>query len=301
MELTKQQIEDLRKEYAINYGSKEFETGLELIKKMILYDKYPVEDPTMTLLGGQQGSGKTQLLLMWQVDNIVRLSLDECTRFHPKLEDMLEYPDLFAYLTYETGLMWRNEIYNQLVKEKYNVITEGTLKDEQGTVRLINELRENGYNVNAHIMATGIVESGLSVFERYEEEILSGVKFPRLTECVSSYSDIPKTVKRLEDEDLCDIIKVFRRGKKYEASLIYSSDEENSRYKTAYECLLETRRIDNLRAIPSLDERIRIIKELMIDRNATGRELMQLENFRTTLEKDFIKLDRGGENDGRAC
>lgn len=298
MELTKQQIEELRIKFIVDPVSKEYKQGLEKVKRMILKNKEPVQNPVMTLLGGQQGSGKTQLLLLAQDNNVVRLSLDEFTIFHPMLDKITDYPDLFAYLTYQTGLMWRNEIYNELVEKKYNVITEGTLRDESGTIQLAEDLRKNGYVINAHVMSTGIIESGLSVFERYEEEIKNGIKFPRLTECVSSYKEIPKTIKRLEEEKLFDSIKIFTRGDVYRSNLIYNSVSDNKDYKSAYECLNLTRELDNMRAIHEFDERFEILERTMKRRNATKRELMQLENFKTTLFRDFIErqisIDKGG-------
>jgi len=301
MNLSNNEIEELRQGYRVDPNSEEFKIALENVKQMVFHKKFPVSEneiPTMVFIGGQQGSGKTQLLLSKDADsdNFVRLSIDECTPFHPHRGEIVDtHPDLYAYFTYEFGLMIRNEIYNEAVEKRYNVRTEGTLKDTEDTLKLIRQLRESRYRVEIEVMATGITESSLSVFERYETEIEEQKEkkkkkesVPRLVEWTSSYGAIPNTIKQIEEDCVADSIKIFTRGvNEHTPNLKYATDAERNNYDNAYECLTTERKLDNIRSGKTFVKRFNKLERSMIARGATDRELMSLRNVPKELNEKF--------------
>ena len=275
--MDKKRIMELEKKFALT--DKQYEKGLNKIRLITFANKKSVENPTMVLVGGQQGSGKSQLLINngFSDGNVVIISLDDFAVHNPHASKIKRNcPDLFAHLTLESGYKWRKSIYNEVVDGRYNGITEMALKDKENDPKLVKSLKDNGVKVVARVMATSLYESVISVYERYEEQLSSGIGYPKLTESTSAYDKIPEAVETLEDTGLLDTVEVYIRGRNYVPIRVYSSLEKEQ-YGSARQAL-ETERNRNL----EYDQQSFLIRtqgmfNRLNNRQATAREVQRME------------------------
>lgn len=147
------------------------------IKSQIIKGKRPVSDPVAIVLGGQPGSGKSNIYKFARErfnDNIVEVDCDEFRRFHPKSD---EYSlDHYTYGEKTNPLI--SEISDRLVKElsddKYNMIIESPMKSTHKAFWVHELTTPKGYTVEAHIMATPKEQSWQGVNDRFLFQLKSG-------------------------------------------------------------------------------------------------------------------------------
>lgn len=178
----------------------------------------PSIDPVNVIVGGQPGSGKSQLLNLALHDfnnNIFIANLDDFKKFHPQVEQIKRlhernYSDLTA--------QFANDIMNLAVKEcrnlKINFAVEATMKGAEGINKLISDSKDYGFTVNIDLLAVNYSWSALGIFERYEAEKLS-TTFGRVIPLEGHdlrYNSMVSAVKEIQKAGLYDNLRIFGRG-----------------------------------------------------------------------------------------
>jgi len=141
-------------------------------------DTSPVEQPKITIVGGQTGAGKTRLLelSMKEFDdgNVVIVNTDDLRAYHPRFEEIVDLDDRrAAERTHEDASAWNRMLLSRSIETRRNVILEGVFKDGKDLASVIEMLKKSGYEVTFRIVAAHERYSVWGIHKRYEKEITS--------------------------------------------------------------------------------------------------------------------------------
>lgn len=150
------------------------------------YNKKRVENPQIKIVAAQTGSGKSNLTakLLREDENYIFVDSDKYKHFryeaerHCKWIPRLLYPFLIRTRWYDHA----DNIYEYAIANKYNIIKESAPSKNKGLLNVdAEELLKNNYKISVYILAVGELNSLLSVHERYELQIIHGLKIAKLT------------------------------------------------------------------------------------------------------------------------
>lgn len=188
----------------------QFERIFSYIKKKICKHKQPSFLPKAVILGGQPGAGKSALfsVLSEKDENFVFVNGDSFKSFHPE----------FDHWGYSLEVqMFSNKVVECLIeelsKEKYNLVIEGTMRNVDvplGTARL---LCERGYEVEAYIIATSKIDSWSSTIIRAESMGNKGL-VPRYVSKEThdeAAERLPKNIKAICESGIFSDIVIMNR------------------------------------------------------------------------------------------
>ena len=109
---------------------------------------------------------------MFEDGNVIVINGDEIKKFHPKAEEIAKlYPKLYSKITEQEGAAWTSRLFEELRQEGYNIIFEGTMKNNRIADESITELHQLGYTVIVRGLAVCDLESRTSILERYEGQV----------------------------------------------------------------------------------------------------------------------------------
>lgn len=250
------------------------------------YNKKPVENPKLTIVAAQTGSGKSNLTakILRENENYVFVDSDKYKHYRYDAVDISnKYPLLYPFLTGPDGYDHAENIYEYALDHKYNIIKETAPSCNKGLLGVdINKLKKNKYEISLNILAVSGLNSALSMHERYEVQILSGLKTAKLTGIHrhnESYEAlIPNIQELLENKDITEI-KIFKRGIEKEGFnpiLIYPS----TKYKTPIEAVEEERAKDYKETKQNLEDRYKLLLKQMKKRNAPEKQYSQLDEIK---------------------
>ena len=241
------------------------------------YNKKPVENPKIYVVAAQTGSGKSNLTakILNENENCVFVDSDKYKHFRFDAQEIAKkHQILYAYLTGPDSYDHAENIYEYALKNKYNIIKEAA---PSLTKKLIEE-KIDKENLSVHILAVGELNSLLSIHERYELQIIHGLKTAKLTNINrhnESYKALEKNVGELE-KDLEVII--YKRGNienNFTPIEVYPSGE----YKSMLEALQKERKKDNIKTKKEMEKRYKTIINQMKIRNAPKEEKAQIQRI----------------------
>lgn len=315
----KENEQDILKKYKLT--EKEHNDYYNIIKRIYTDGKIPVENPISVIIGGQTGAGKSAIIgystRMFEDENVVIINSDEIKPFHPQSEEIAKlYPELYTKITDQESNTWTSQLFEELRREHYNIIFEGTMKNNRIADESISELQDLGYTVIVRGLSVCDLESRISILERYEAQV--AVKgWGRLVvpeHHNQTYNGMPNTIGYIEENDKYDVLEIFARGEiPYEPTLIYSKHNEKQKekiqkavkgkrciskftrkygYESGKEAILENRQEEYDIVIPTLGERIKKVLSLMKSRNASDEEIQMvltlLNEYEELLKKKKI-------------
>lgn len=315
----KENEQDILKKYKLT--EKEHNDYYNIIKRIYTDGKVPVENPISVIIGGQTGAGKSAIIgystRMFEDENVVIINSDEIKPFHPQSEEIAKlYPELYTKITDQESNTWTSQLFEELRREHYNIIFEGTMKNNRIADESISELQDLGYTVIVRGLSVCDLESRISILERYEAQV--AVKgWGRLVvpeHHNQTYNGMPNTIGYIEENDKYDVLEIFARGEiPYEPTLIYSKHNEKQKekiqkavkgkrciskftrkygYESGKEAILENRQEEYDIVIPTLGERIKKVLSLMKSRNASEEEIQMvldlLNEYEELLKKKKI-------------
>ena len=182
------------------------------------------ERPTIFIMGGQPGAGKSTLINRLINSDEGRecliINADEYRTYHPKIKEIYEkYPDDLAAITDMDVRDWTQRIFAKAIENRNNIIFEGTMRTNQ-ICNTIKDLHQKGYDVNIHVMAVNFFESKLSTYSRFEEAVRAG-GMPRHTPPEAhdeTYDKMLDTLQQIEDEGYFNRITIHGRNKEVNLS-----------------------------------------------------------------------------------
>jgi len=208
------------------YSEKEYKKTYSRIKNILLNEKSKENYPLAALVGGQPGSGKSELTkyLLSQDRNMISIDGDYIRLYHPHLNDIqkkygVEYPKITQPFV--------NRIVEQLIdelsKEQYNLIIEGTLRDINVPLKTAALLDGRNYIVELYVIATNKDLSWQSTIDRGDEMKKNG-EIPRYVDKAhhdNIVKTLPSTIEELSKSNLLYNIVIMKRNQE----IIYDRNE----------------------------------------------------------------------------
>lgn len=141
------------------------------LRRMFIQHTYsPVDKPTLYLLGGQPGAGKSTISdrLMEEHPNAIFINPDTYRELHPQYEAIKA--ELKSEAVKVTGVFSgavTEQVLRTLAEQKYNLIIEGTFRTLEVPQRTTEGLREKGYTAELHVIAVPKDISYVGTLDRY--------------------------------------------------------------------------------------------------------------------------------------
>lgn len=252
-------------------------------QELDLSGKTPNNEPTLVILGGQPGAGKSSIIDMIEErfnSNIVVLNGDEFKPYYPGYKQLLRTdPDEASKIVQDYSNYVVDAVKQELMQQGYNLIIEGTMRNPNTPIDTAKLAHNNGYLVEACVIATNYYASRVGCVKRYElDKLDSGVgRSVPVASHDEAYSNIPTTIKALLESGQFDNIQIFSRNGEILGNLI---DGENLAqiyvsYRESVSPQLYQETLQNLDAAKMMKE----------SRAAPMSELLELDNLKAELMK----------------
>lgn len=313
-------------------SQQEHDLYYKIIKRTYTSGKIPVQNPTAIIIGGQTGAGKSGLIgystKMFKDGNVIIINSDEIKPFHPQSEEIARlYPKLYTKITDQESNTWTSQLFEELRREGYNIIFEGTMKNNRIADESITELQDLGYTVVVRGLAVCDLESRMSILERYEGQVAKK-GWGRLVVTDhhnQTYHGMPNTIDYIENMGRYDILEIFARADRPDEPLrIYSAHNPESKekiekavegkshiskhgrkfgFENAKDSILTTREEEYDWVIPTIETRIKTVMKSMEARNATDVEkqmvLDLMEDYQEIIKKKLARTEPITTDDAR--
>lgn len=258
--------------------------------------KMPSNEKTLSIVGGQSGSGKSRLIPVANQElngNDVIVDFDELRAWHPYYKEISDsYPEITHRILHPDTERVKNAVLETLRTEGYNVIYEGALRNTQGFLDFAKDFKQEGYNIRMNIMSVPRLESYGSTFVRYATALLAELN-PRWVEKEAhddSYEGVVRTVKAFIDQDLSQDIRVYIRGEDIPQK-IYSSQERQ--FESAISAITYGREIGRKKAIEDFPTKFKTVKGILEDKDPERLEKLEDWNRLYTEELEYFnKLEK---------
>lgn len=260
------------------------------IKNQSYYGKKPVDNPKFIIVAGQTGSGKSNVTsyICSKNDNLVVIDSDKLKAYRPDNNIIMrEHMQEYGYLTAPDAYLHRDEMIVDSMKSKYNILMECAPSKKEGLFVDIDEIKENGYEVEIHVLGVGSLNSILSVHERYEASLeLSSntAKLTSLSRHDDSYDSLITSILNEQKKNKVSIY-VYKRGEKYpfEPIMIYNP-KNNMNFSCPAEALIYAQLQDVKKTMPNALNRYKVLYEQMQNRNAPQGQVEQLQAVKEIIE-----------------
>jgi len=195
---------------------------------------HPQEQPCAVITGGQPGSGKSGVtdiaIGRFRETGFVLVDADKLRRFHPNYMQLMQSNDkIAANLTHPDAGRWAERLMRDGVAERRNIIIDQTSRDPVAMARMTQGLKEAGYRVELHIIATPERVSEQRIYERYEgqRERDGYGRFSTKDKHDEAYLGVAKTIAAVEAGKQVDRLCVYDRH----VRAIYDNSFENGQWQ----------------------------------------------------------------------
>lgn len=210
----------------------------------------PSKNPTVHFIVAPPGSGKTGLEIylnnemLENDEDAVKIGSDKIATLHPEYEKWVQLSADECYSISRKFTIPASEIiYEDLRNDKINMLFEKTFHKGTSDLEFVEKFKKAGYNVIINVMSTDKYESILSCHERDIKAAQIGIA-PRPVARKNfdkMYTAFLSEIISMENMELCDKIRVFKRGKKMsKPELVYTSGD--TKYMNAFQAVEEERR-----------------------------------------------------------
>ena len=274
-------LELVKKKYKLD--EEQFEKMYQQAREMIFGNTKTYDKPTAIIIGGQTGAGKGGIDVFSKrefkengLESVV-IDVDVYRMLHPKAEEIIKkYPTMYTEITgQETGPIAKL-LLQEAIQKGYNFIFEGTMKNTE----VLETMRKmpKKFTKIVRVIATSSKESLLTAFERNEEqvELIGYGRFTNVEVHDFSCEGVAKTLKVIEESNVPDRIQIFTRGKDIVSpDLVYDSECDTNEFKTAYETLIEYRKINEEKMVNTIKERVNaLLNDREIEENEQEQRIL---------------------------
>lgn len=264
--------------------------------------KKTVENPEVAIVAAQTGSGKSNLTakLLRNNDNYIFIDSDKYKHFRYDAQKIArKYQVLYPFLTGPDAYDHAQNIYDYAIEHKYNIIKETAPSSSKGLIGLDEKLlKEKNYSISVHILSVGKLNSLLSIHERYELQIINGLKTAKLTGITrhnESYDALIDNVKDIMQDEYVEAISVYKRGileNSFDPIKIYPG----GKYETPIDAVIMARQEDNSKTAEEFMDRYNLVVSQMDKRNAPKEQYEQISEIKNEYERkkymnDSVKVD----------
>lgn len=245
----------------------------------------PVDSPSLVILGGQPGSGKSSAIEKIEDrfnGNIIALNGDDFKTSFPDYDDLLAKDALQAAAIVQP---YSNYVVNQLKKEyannKINLIIEGTMRTSDVPLETIDTFSDKGYKVEAYVVSSNYYASRAGCLNRREMDNLDngyGRDVP-VQSHDEAYRNIPTTINTIIKHNKLDNLTVVARNGEILGSL-KKGDDVVSIY-TAH------RNTMSLNDYTAIDNKITNVIDMMQKRGALQSEVNDVLNLQCELRINY--------------
>ena len=289
----KESLEQVKAKYKLT-EEEHNRIGEEIIKIM-LYNRYPVSQPTAVINIAPPASGKTGLNSygneQFGDNNVVIINSDELKPFHPKIDEIAKlYPQYYTKVTDQESNTWTSDLFDTALREGYNVIFEGTGRN----ARILETIKEKmkKYRVIVRGMAVNELNCLISLLERYEYQVdtRGWGRLVTLDHFYETYNEMPNTIDVIEKSGIVASCEVYRRGMAPNKPVkIYDSiDQAMGRFPNAKYAVLGGRNEDEKFANQDFENRISNLVNLL-NRKDVASEEREVFSQITQLHSEFSK------------
>lgn len=264
--------------------------------------------PRAIILGGQPGSGKSYLSALFEEINkdFLVINGDDFRGYHPDWIDLLNTDDMNASdLIQEDCNFWIEKCIEEAIKQKINLIIEGTMRTVKVPVTTATKLKEAGYNVEAVIVSCPYEISIASMFNRYETQksLNNYGRFTKIESHHDAFNGIPNTIKFLSDSEYIDGIQIWERNG-INFRKLFSKISTDNEFKTVTGIYINSSRREITQEEELYIEGIwKNVESLANERKADISYLNLLEVSKKLKREDEIKIvrDKNDENNIFCC
>ena len=248
------------------------------------YNKHQVDEPTLHLILGQTGSGKSNLTakILKENPNVIIIDSDKYKHYRPDAELIaMQNPTLYGFLTGPDAYGHRDNVYSFASNNHYNILIEIAPSLKGGLFNVdIPAIINKGYNIEVHTLAVSKLNSALSIHERYEGQIEAELSTPKLTDLNrhnESFEGLNETVKKLQNDKRLNIDIYRRAASPNQLPELVFPKKGTNKYSCPYHALIETQSIDSKKTEYEFEDRYNTLLQQMERRNAPQIQYRQLE------------------------
>ncbi|MCX4546553.1 zeta toxin family protein [Streptomyces sp. NBC_01565] len=200
----------------------------EEITPELLEGRAPQETPTVVVLIGQPGAGKSRLTnlvgdILNQHGGFVDIDSDLYKPYHPAYDALMAQDDtLMAAYTRADGRAWMGLAEEYVRDHRLHAIVQETSQNAAAVEEKMRSYRAAGSRVEALFMGVAKPVSDQGIFKRYIEQLADRGQ-GRLTvqaNADESFLGILDLADRVDGGRLADLAGVYRRG---ESKMLYSN------------------------------------------------------------------------------
>ena len=131
------------------FTEKEFNEAFNAVWKKLTINMQPAEQSLGIVTGGAPGSGKSDFIKEASIklnDNIIPVNGDEFRVYHPRFKEIVSLAkgDFPTYTGSFSGKMVE-KIISEAIKQRYNIIVEGTFRTADIPIKTLQEMKAAGY------------------------------------------------------------------------------------------------------------------------------------------------------------
>lgn len=133
--------------------------------------------PTLILLGGQAGSGKSRASarLLAEHDGMVAVSGDDLRSFHPNYRELVTgQPEQAGPILAEATRPWVRAVIQDCLDERRSLLLEGSFGDPDVTLATASRFQDAGFKVRIVALASPRVLSLVTAASRYLRDLKIG-------------------------------------------------------------------------------------------------------------------------------
>lgn len=180
----------------------------------------PQDKPLGIVLGGVPGSGKSILIEKIEKElnkNIIPINGDDFRIYHPNFKEIYaEHKGDFPKYTSEFSNKMVERVIEEAIKNKFNIVVEGTFRNPNVPIGTLSKFEEQGYNTRAMIIATDKNIAWESTINRYNQDLENGFYARKVDR--SSFDEVAanlaKNTKIVLDSGKASLLEVYSREAK---------------------------------------------------------------------------------------
>lgn len=284
-------LEEIKKRYKLT--KEEHDEIQQAILRIWFDDKFPVENPKAIIDIAPPASGKTGLNGFGKDqffdNNVVIINSDEFKPFHPKVDEIARlYPQYFTKITDQESNTWTSTLFDEALKNGYNVIFEGTGRNARILETIKSKMQK--YHVTVRGMAVNELNCLISILERYEFQVKAKGwgRLVTLDHFYETYNAMPQTIDEIEKSKVVDSVEVYKRGNIPSQPIkIYDSTEvEMGRFPNARFAVFGGREEDKKQANEYFLKNEDILQQLLANDLASEEEKEILKQILVLAKKE---------------